>query len=537
MKKKWLFILLLLILAVAVCACEPAPSYKITSANGENSGEGDIILQYGDYTFLMEQKDLYLFKTVKGEITLISETKLPYCGDEMVITSDGVAVIGTGSYSVVLESKEDDGENGKGSFGTTEITIFPLPTDDEYKFEEKTTYTLYGRFFNAKYYNEELYVSARYPNNDLPVKDALHYGAQLSVRTPLIGIDIPDFDSEYYGAAYYKIAKNNITGASVNGNLIDFFIDGGEIVSILNSSNSAYNRGDTSAIILHGSDLQAKGIYKENGYRVCDRFSAAVNGDKIYFATFNRENGTNFTVLDSESLEKVGEIRGLAPGEELTSANFGGNYFYLTTVLRETVVDPVYKIDISNPQNPKVVSELKIEGFSSHLQIVDEKFAIGFRSGELKLYTVDETVKAVDTYIAEEDNDFLSGDNRAILLDEDNGRFFIFTLGNYVEEGEKLTEITESGTEEELDEWLKNVRHVNQLLVISYGESGFVLNRTIELESGVWGYYFEHMTFDGGPYRTFVKDGYLYVTAVGRAYSFDLNDFSVKCVIDYGKYE
>ncbi|MEM2941254.1 MAG: beta-propeller domain-containing protein [Thermoproteota archaeon] len=79
-------------------------------------------------------------------------------------------------------------------------------------------------------------------------------------------------------------------------------------------------------------------------------------------------------VLDSETLEIVGRLEDLAPGEEIYSARFMGSRCYLVTFKK---VDPLFTIDLSNPAEPKVLGKLKIPGYSDYLHPYDENHFIG----------------------------------------------------------------------------------------------------------------------------------------------------------------
>ncbi len=82
----------------------------------------------------------------------------------------------------------------------------------------------------------------------------------------------------------------------------------------------------------------------------------------------------NVYVLDAESLEIVGKLEGLAPGERIHSARFMGDRCYLVTFRK---VDPLFTIDLSDPENPKVLGKLKIPGYSDYLHPYDGNYLIG----------------------------------------------------------------------------------------------------------------------------------------------------------------
>lgn len=74
------------------------------------------------------------------------------------------------------------------------------------------------------------------------------------------------------------------------------------------------------------------------------------------------------------NLEVVGEIRGIAPGERIFSARFMGERGFLVTFRQ---IDPLFGLDLSDPENPILAGELKIPGFSDYLHPLGESHLIG----------------------------------------------------------------------------------------------------------------------------------------------------------------
>jgi len=64
----------------------------------------------------------------------------------------------------------------------------------------------------------------------------------------------------------------------------------------------------------------------------------------------------------------VGAIRGLARGERIYAARMFGDKGYIVT-FRQT--DPLFTVDLSNPHEPRVVGELKVNRFSSYIHPLD----------------------------------------------------------------------------------------------------------------------------------------------------------------------
>ncbi len=73
-------------------------------------------------------------------------------------------------------------------------------------------------------------------------------------------------------------------------------------------------------------------------------------------------------------LTQVGEVNGLGKGERIYSVRFLGPRAFVVTFRR---TDPLYSLDLSDPARPKVTGELKITGYSAHLQPVGTDRLVG----------------------------------------------------------------------------------------------------------------------------------------------------------------
>tara|TARA_Y100000310_G_scaffold296626_1_gene329016 strand:+ start:5163 stop:7388 length:2226 start_codon:yes stop_codon:yes gene_type:complete len=91
---------------------------------------------------------------------------------------------------------------------------------------------------------------------------------------------------------------------------------------------------------------------------------------------YNRRDSTmynNVYILD-ENLQLTGKIEDIAPEERIYSTRFIGDRLYMVTFKR---VDPLFVIDLSEPENPTILGELKIPGYSDYLHPYDENHIIG----------------------------------------------------------------------------------------------------------------------------------------------------------------
>ena len=68
-------------------------------------------------------------------------------------------------------------------------------------------------------------------------------------------------------------------------------------------------------------------------------------------------------------LDTVGVVDRLAPKEDIRSVRFDGERAYMVTFKK---TDPLFVFDLSQPTAPRVLSELKIPGFSTYMQMMDK---------------------------------------------------------------------------------------------------------------------------------------------------------------------
>jgi hypothetical protein len=105
--------------------------------------------------------------------------------------------------------------------------------------------------------------------------------------------------------------------------------------------------------------------------RMLNQFAADAQNGFLRVVVEVPGEGSGVRVLEqqSENLVEVGSITGFAPREDLYSVRFVGNRAYFVTFRR---TDPLFVVDLSNPTAPTLLGELKVPGFSDHIQPLDE---------------------------------------------------------------------------------------------------------------------------------------------------------------------
>jgi uncharacterized secreted protein with C-terminal beta-propeller domain len=119
---------------------------------------------------------------------------------------------------------------------------------------------------------------------------------------------------------------------------------------------------------------------------VLNQFSMGEHDDYLRVATTDvdwwwgtgvqeEEAANNVFVMEQRdaALTVVGEVTGIAPGEQVYSARFQGERGFVVTFEQ---IDPLWTIDLSNPYAPRLVGELEVPGYSAYLHPLDEDFIL-----------------------------------------------------------------------------------------------------------------------------------------------------------------
>lgn len=163
-------------------------------------------------------------------------------------------------------------------------------------------------------------------------------------------------------ALYLATAQDNYsdTGSSTDTRIDRFTINGSDV-------------GWQASGVVTGTLINQFAMDERDGY-----LRVATHNWSSQFAggTWATVNDSGVYVLDTsgDTLDVVGSVTGLAPGEQLYSVRFDGDKAYLVTFLR---TDPLFVVDLSDPRAPAVEGELVIPGFSNYLQSVGDGLLLG----------------------------------------------------------------------------------------------------------------------------------------------------------------
>ncbi|MEB3757633.1 MAG: beta-propeller domain-containing protein [Desulfurococcales archaeon] len=100
----------------------------------------------------------------------------------------------------------------------------------------------------------------------------------------------------------------------------------------------------------------------------------------LRIVTYNpATTSVSLVILNSTTLAKISELDNITVNERIHGVRFIGDKLYLVTYRR---VDPLFYIDLSNPEKPSIVGYLKAPGFDEYIHPLNETFILGIGRGE-----------------------------------------------------------------------------------------------------------------------------------------------------------
>ena len=453
----------------ADAATGTAASHGETNTQVENIDEADILKNDGKYLYLVQSADTPRVEILdirdRTKITLAATAQLPAANEGERISVSEIYV--RENTLVVLAAVYDDAENGgmdyaRGCYAyyvqaaRTLAAIYDI--SDRSAPVLLNTYAVDGSLLSSRMNGDTLLLLTNYHvpiyKDETDMKNACvpcYYQGGEKMRFPVNDVKLPENveDTAYLTVSLIDTQNPDETPAvkAVLGGGSNIYCNGDTLLAARTETESNISEvGDTvtysmvdMATRLYAFDLTDgvcyKGSAKVQG-TVLNQFSMdAYNG--CYRIATTAQDGSIVTVLNRD-LETVGVLSGIAKGEKIYAARFMGDTAYLVTFYQ---TDPLFVVDLSNPENPEIKGELKIPGFSDYLHPYGEGLLIGVgqdgtesgttRHIKISLFDVSdkENPKEISKLVYGESGGYsysaAQNDHKAYLTFSDSGEFAV----------------------------------------------------------------------------------------------------------------
>lgn len=204
---------------------------------------------------------------------------------------------------------------------------------------------------------------------------------------------------------------------------------------------------------------------------------------------------TNALYILDENLEELSRLEGLAEDEIVYSARFMGDAGYFVTYRQ---MDPLFSVDLSDPENPEILGELKIPGFSEYLHPYGNGLLLGIGMDVDETGTTTEGVKLSMFDISDPAN--VEEVEKQVLENTYSSSVFYDYKAAFVDVEKNLIGFPTDGD-------------ITRYFVFSYGENGFECLLEREMSGYAWNV------------RAMYSGSRLYLVAGNTVESYDMKNF------------
>lgn len=350
--------------------------------------EGDIVKTDGAYIYIMKRNSSVKIISAKGEQMELIQTIEPESLDEsvrdMYVSGNILNLVTSGSRSSMKKDSSD-------VYYTEYYDYAKVLT---YDISNPENPILTGSVEQEGYYHSSrkagdyVYLFTRFqPVIGETQADSGIMPLVNGARMEAADIYVPE---ELQNTSYLVIGSVNVNEPSemtahkaVVSGTEHFYVSGQSIYICCQEWKNG--TGDITKIMKFSYEngaIRGIGTAELPGY-LNDTFSLdEYNGYLRVVATdWNSGEEINALYVYDAQMELVGKIGDIAPGETIRSARFFGDTGYFVT-FKQT--DPLFSVDLSDPENPQIIGALKVTGFSSYLHFYgeDRLLGIGYEADE-----------------------------------------------------------------------------------------------------------------------------------------------------------
>ena len=349
--------------------------YTDTNVRTEGVAEGDIVKTDGKYIYEYDERTerIRIYQIGKGDFEQVGSVNLfkdmDY-GRELFISGDQLVILG----GVEASRKERE-----------KVCVALYDVTDRTKPKFMTSFMQDGYYHSARITDGILYTFSTYAVNLENIAKEMHSTYIPEAFGDLVPEDRVMVQEDSRNSSYFVITSFDLeTGEEVDAKAL---LAGGDTLYVSTQSIfladvvydwNTWSYGTTTELVklsYRKGRIRRAAEGTIPGY-LKDQYSLdEYNGYLRLVCTYqdDYEDYNALYILDDE-LERVSVIRKLAEGETVRSVRFMGDTGYFVT-FRET--DPLFSVDLSDPENPELLGYLKIPGFSAYLHPYDADHLLG----------------------------------------------------------------------------------------------------------------------------------------------------------------
>lgn len=353
--------------------------YSQTNVREAGVDEGDVVKTDGSYLYILKSSGSVRIVDIQGtkmkEIAEIQPEKLNESIEDLYLDGDRLMLVTTGYESSMEEAESDMYTVNRYQY--TALTVYDI-TEREHP-EMTGRITQEGDYRQSRKNGDYVYLLTQYsPSLGDSFEDSSVMPLVNEQKLAISDVYLPDQTSQpdYLVASGINIQdpENVISSKAIVSGAADFYMSSDNLFICNNNWNDGKSSTEILRFACEDGEITAGAMCELPGF-LNDTFSLDEYQGYLRVLLTEDSNGeSNSLYILDEDMQVTGAIRDLADGETIRSARFMGTIAYFVT-FRQT--DPLFCADLSEPDNPQILSELKLTGFSSYLHPYGDHLLLG----------------------------------------------------------------------------------------------------------------------------------------------------------------
>ena len=353
--------------------------FSQTNVREAGVDEGDVVKTDGSYLYILKSSGSVRIVDIRGtkmkEIAKIQPEKLNESIEDLYLDGDRLMLVTTGYESSMEEAESDMYTVNRYQY--TALTVYDI-TEREHP-EMTGRITQEGDYLQSRKNGDYVYLLTQYsPSLGDSFEDSSVMPLVNEQKLAISDVYLPDqtSQSDYLVASGINIQdpENVISSKAIVSGAADFYMSSDNLFICNNNWNDGKSSTEILRFACEDGEITAGAMCELPGF-LNDTFSLDEYQGYLRVLLTEDSNGesNSLYILDAD-MQVTGAIRDLADGETIRSARFMGTMAYFVT-FRQT--DPLFCADLSDPDNPQILSELKLTGFSSYLHPYGDHLLLG----------------------------------------------------------------------------------------------------------------------------------------------------------------
>lgn len=353
--------------------------YSQTNVREAGVDEGDVVKTDGSYLYILKSSGsvriVDIRETKMKEVAEIQPEKLNESIEDLYLDGDRLMLVTTGYESSMEEAESDMYTVNRYQY--TALTVYDI-TEREHP-EMTGRITQEGDYLQSRKNGDYVYLLTQYsPSLGDSFEDSSVMPLVNEQKLTISDVYLPDQTSQpdYLVASGINIQdpENVISSKAIVSGAADFYMSSDNLFICNNNWNDGKSSTEILRFACEDGEITAGAMCELPGF-LNDTFSLDEYQGYLRVLLTEDSNGesNSLYILDAD-MQVTGAIRDLADGETIRSARFMGTMAYFVT-FRQT--DPLFCADLSDPDNPQILSELKLTGFSSYLHPYGDHLLLG----------------------------------------------------------------------------------------------------------------------------------------------------------------